>query len=219
MRSLGAKNFLNEIIWHYDGPQRPSRKNFGRKHDTILRYSKTDRYFTVDLGIRPKRVLSDDELVAYKQTDDGRYYYDLPRGDYTDASIERLDREGRIRWTRNGNPRVMYFLETTSTGEVLRQKQLHDVWSDIVSLGQAGGRERTGYPTQKPLKLYDRIIRASSDEGHIVLDPFAGCATTPVAAELANRQWVGMDIWDRAHAVVIDRLRREGILAGARWRS
>ena len=211
---FGGKNFLNEIIWHYDGPQRPSRKNFGRKHDTILRYSKTDRYFTVDLGIRPKRVVTDDELSSYKQTDDGRYYYDLPRGDYTDASIERLGREGRIRWTRNGNPRVMYFLETTPNGEVLRQKQLHDVWSDIVSLGQAGGREKTGYPTQKPLKLYDRIIRASSDEGHIVLDPFAGCATTPVAAELAGRQWVGMDIWARAHEVVIDRLRKEGYLAG-----
>ena len=63
-----------------------------------------------------------------------------------------------------------------------------------------------GYPTQKPLELYERIIRASSNEGDIVLDPFAGCATTLVAAERLNRQWVGIDIWNQAHEVVVQRL-------------
>ncbi len=57
--------------------------------------------------------------------------------------------------------------------------------------------QRTGYPTQKPLALYERIIEASSNEGDIVLDPFCGCATTPIAAERLKRQWVGMDIWDK----------------------
>ena len=55
-------------------------------------------------------------------------------------------------------------------------------------------RENTGYPTQKPLALYKRIIKASSNKGDIVLDPFCGCATTPIAAEQLERQWVGMDI-------------------------
>ena len=73
-------------------------------------------------------------------------------------------------------------------------------------------RERTGYPTQKPLSLYERIIKASSNEGDVVLDPFAGCATTCVAAERLNRQWVGIDIWDKAYETVIDRLQKEGML-------
>lgn len=66
--------------------------------------------------------------------------------------------------------------------------------------------ERTGYPTQKPLALYERIIKASSNEGDIVLDPFAGCATTPVAAEQLGRQWVGMDIWEGAYDLVKERM-------------
>ncbi len=59
-------------------------------------------------------------------------------------------------------------------------------------------REKAGYPTQKPVALYERIIRASSNEGDMVLDPFAGCATTLIAAERLGRQWVGMDLWDGA---------------------
>ncbi len=66
--------------------------------------------------------------------------------------------------------------------------------------------ERVGYPTQKPLALYERIIKASSNPGDVVLDPFCGCATTPVAAERLERQWVGMDIWDGALTVVKQRM-------------
>ena len=73
-------------------------------------------------------------------------------------------------------------------------------------------KQRTGYPTQKPLALYERIIKASSNEGDIVFDPFCGCATTLVAAERLGRQWVGIDIWDKAKDVVIDRLEQEGLI-------
>ncbi len=76
--------------------------------------------------------------------------------------------------------------------------------------------ERTGYPTQKPLALYERIIKASSDRGDLVLDPFCGCATTPVAAERLGRQWVGMDIWDGAHQQVLDRLEKEKLAVKGR---
>ena len=72
-------------------------------------------------------------------------------------------------------------------------------------------KERTGFATQKPLGLYSRIIKASSNEGDVVLDPFCGCATTLVAAERLKRQWVGIDIWDEAHDTVIRRLQKEGL--------
>ena len=89
-------------------------------------------------------------------------------------------------------------------------KTLNNVWTDIPAINSQA-RERTGYGTQKPIALYERIIRASSNPGDIVLDPFAGCATTCVAAERLGRRWVGMDIWDRAHETVLQRLRDEGL--------
>ena len=69
------------------------------------------------------------------------------------------------------------------------------------------------YPTQKPLKLYERLIETCTDDGDIVLDPFAGCATTCVAAERLNRRWAGIDIWDQALDVVIERLIDEKMIA------
>lgn len=198
--------FLNEIIWHYDGPQRPSRKRFGSKHDVIFRYAKTSSYLSNEDGIAPFQALSDEELSGYKCLADGRYYYTTPRGDYTDKSIQRLMKEDRVEYTRNNKVRIRHFLPV-EVGIVGRKKQLPDVWSDIVSLGHAGGREKTNFPTQKPLALYERIIRASSKEGDMVLDPFAGCATTCVAAERLNREWVGIDIWDGAYDVTIDRFK------------
>ena len=67
-------------------------------------------------------------------------------------------------------------------------------------------KERTGYPTQKPLALYEWIIKASSNEGDVVFDPFAGCATTCVAAERLGRQWIGADYWEKVTPIVVSRL-------------
>ena len=71
------------------------------------------------------------------------------------------------------------------------------------------GKEDTGYPTQKPLALLERIIKASSNEGNMVLDPFCGCATACVAAERLNRQWVGIDISPDAEDITGVRLMEE----------
>ena len=89
---------------------------------------------------------------------------------------------------------------------------MRDYW-DIAAL-RGNQPETVGYPTQKPITLYDRIVRASSNKGDIVLDPFAGCATTLVAAEKLQRQWVGMDIWEGAHRLVVERLRETTGLFG-----
>ena len=70
-------------------------------------------------------------------------------------------------------------------------------------------KERVGFPTQKPLGLYSRMILSSTQSGDIVCDPFAGCATTLVAAERLGRQWVGMDIWQNAKVVVLNRMTQE----------
>ncbi len=92
-------------------------------------------------------------------------------------------------------------------------------WTRFSPVGRLK-RERVGFPTQKPVSLYQRIIRASTSPGDIVLDPFAGCATTCVAAESLDRQWAGIDIWDRAHEVVKDRLKTHvGVLGEVHYTS
>ena len=85
--------------------------------------------------------------------------------------------------------------------------KIPNVWTDIQNL--TGGKERTGYPTQKPLALLERIIKASSNEGDIVLDPFCGCATTCLAAERLRRHWIGIDLSEEAAKLVVARLKKE----------
>ena len=99
-----------------------------------------------------------------------------------------------------------------ATGNVPLQKQYLDeqkglpigsVWTDIRLAPSS--KERVGYPTQKPLALLERIIRVSSEQGDVVLDPFCGCATACVAAEDLKRQWVGIDLSPKAAELVIQR--------------
>ena len=83
-------------------------------------------------------------------------------------------------------------LEQKYTDDTSRQKSMRDVWE--ISYLNSQAKERTGYPTQKPLAVLERVVQASSNEGDLVLDPFCGCATAPVAAEKLGRQWVGIDV-------------------------
>ncbi len=87
---------------------------------------------------------------------------------------------------------------------------MRDYW-DIPAL-RGNQPEAVSYPTQKPIPLYERMIKASSNEGDIVCDPFAGCATTLIAAEKLKRQWVGIDIWENAKDIVLDRLVQEKLI-------
>ena len=86
-------------------------------------------------------------------------------------------------------------------------KAMRDVWE--ISYLNANANERVGYPTQKPLALLERIIRASSNEGDVILDPFCGCATACIAAEHLHRRWAGIDISPKAAELVRSRMRRE----------
>ena len=82
---------------------------------------------------------------------------------------------------------------------------------DVITLPSlnAMSKERTGYPTQKPLAMLERIIKASSNKKDIVLDPFCGCATTCIAAEKLDRQWIGIDVSVKAYELVKERLKKE----------
>ena len=149
-----------------------------------------------------------DVLLRYTKSDD--FIFNLqyePYGDWIEKDYGYIDEETgkRWRWHTVKGKRYKVFLEDKDRGV-----KLNDVWL-IPYLGSTA-KERTGYPTQKPLSLYERIINASSNEGDIVLDPFCGCATTPIAAERLKRRWVGMDIWDGAYTQVKERMERDTVL-------
>lgn len=117
--------------------------------------------------------------------------------------LDVLDASGLIYWPPRGKvPGFKRYLSTS------KGRKVDDVITDIKPIS-AHSKERTGYPTQKPLALLDRLIRASSNEGDIVLDPFCGCATACVAAERLHRRWVGIDISPDAEDITKLRLTEE----------
>ncbi|MDD9819864.1 MAG: DNA methyltransferase [Nitrospira sp.] len=190
---FGSANFVNEIIWHYEGPQSPSPLKFASKHDTLFRYAKNI------MANRGFELIFDEherfDPAKYKRDAQGRYFYTIPKGDYTAASIARLEAEGRVFRTKNGTPRIKQFVRVSPDGAtLLKKKKIPDVWR-ITSLGlAAGSREHLGYPTQKPEALLERIIKASSNEGDLVADFFCGSGTTAAVAEKLGRRWITCDL-------------------------
>ena len=118
----------------------------------------------------------------------------------TQEKLDLLDHAGLIYWPPRGTvPRQKRYADENPGTPI------QDVVTDIRPLSH-GAKERTGYPTQKPLALLDRIIRASSNEGDVVLDPFCGCATAAVSAERLQREWIGVDVSAKAAELVTTRL-------------
>lgn len=190
---FGKDNFVNEIIWQYEGPQAPSPLKFGSKHDTIFRYAKK-----IELNQAYELYLFEKEPFdekAYKKDNSGQYYYTIPKGDYSEDSIKRLDLEGKIFWTSAGTARIKRFIQISEDGRwLLKEKKISDVWN-ITSLGlAAGSKENLGYPTQKPEALLERIINASTNKGDLVADFFCGSGTTMGVAEKLGRKWIGTDL-------------------------
>ena len=212
---FGWPQFRNEIVWRRTSAHSDA-KRFGQICDSILYYAKgKDRTWNAitvphDPAYVDKNYRYEDERGRYRHHEIIRtasmgerpnlayeYKGHTPRWGWrmVREKVEALDREGLLIWSANGRPYRKTYL---SDGQFAP-----NLWTDIPP---ALGEGNINYPTQKPLALYERMIRASSNEGEIVLDPFAGCATTCVAAERLQRQWVGIDIWDRAHETVVKRL-------------
>ena len=139
-----------------------------------------------------------DILFRYSKSGSVVFNVDAVRIAYSQDSVERLQYKARS--FRDSGVYESY--EKNPRG-----KHPEDWWP--IQPIMPSSKERVGYPTQKPLKLLSRIIKASSNEGDMVLDPFAGCATACVAAERLDRQWVGIDISKKAADLVQVRIRKE----------
>jgi hypothetical protein len=114
--------------------------------------------------------------------------------------LQALDADNRIEWSGTGRPYLKRYLHEQ------KGTPIKSVVTDIPPIG-AQAAERLGYPTQKPLALLERIVRASSNEGDLVLDPFCGCGTTIDAAQKLGRRWIGIDITHLAINLIRHRLR------------
>jgi adenine-specific DNA-methyltransferase len=198
---FGPSMFRNEIRWTRSLPKNDPGQ-WGRSSDSILYYTKTDhRRFNAQY------VPQKEESVAahYKADEDGRQYrlasLLAPGGRgplyeyqgytrnwrFTQDKMAALEAEGRV-LVRDGQiPSRIYYLDES------QGSQVQDLWDDLSPLNPMA-RERTGYPTQKPENLLDRIISASTDPGDLVLDCFAGSGTTAVVAERLGRRWIACDL-------------------------
>ena len=179
---FGAGNFRNEIVWHYGQRTSFLGRNFSRKHDTVLFYARgqTTRINPVSLP------WSKEDFLAHR--------HDVKVAENGDLFI----------WSDGGTPGKRYKRVVNDVLDV--GKPLDDVWD--IPLLNSSAKERIGYPTQKPLALLERIIRASSNPGDVILDPFCGCATACVAADKLGRRWVGVDLSEKAVELVNMRLQQ-----------
>jgi site-specific DNA-methyltransferase (adenine-specific) len=190
---FGGANFRNEIAWCYYIGGRISKHAYGRRHDIILFYSKSDNYiFNWESILLP---WSEKGAAKFKFSDEkgkyrlmGRFLKDSPIKGHRDVSPE---------WEIT-NPELVY------RHYQKKGRMCLDYWN-IPPINQAS-KERLGYPTQKPEALLQRIIQASSKEENIVLDPFCGCGTAIAAAQKLNRHWIGIDITHIAITLIKHRL-------------
>lgn len=125
-----------------------------------------------------------------------------PEAKTAQEALDQLEEIGRVVWAKksDGAPSFKQYLDD------MKGSDIQDIWADIPPVSSQA-RERLGYPTQKPEALLERIIKASSNEGDLVLDPFCGCGTTVVAAERLKRRWIGIDITHLAINLMQVRLR------------
>ncbi|HTU00029.1 MAG TPA: DNA methyltransferase [Rhizomicrobium sp.] len=216
---FGKENFKNEIVWKRSHPKGHAFTRFATSHDVIFYYAKDARKVIWNQTYTPHDPIEVLKQYSLQDTDGRRYQLTSllnPNPDRPNLTYEFLGVTKVWRWTRErmqeayengrvivprggeGIPRYKRYLDEQEGIPI------GDFWDDIEI---ASGAERLGYPTQKPLGLLERILKASSNEGDVVLDPFCGCGTTVHAAQKLNRQWIGIDITHLAISLIQKRLR------------
>jgi DNA modification methylase len=180
---FGPGHFRNEIVWHYSGWNKRLRGWFERRHDVLLFYAKGP--------------VKDQTFVSYAIPWESAAEYVKVR-----KQKVRTDDAGReyVLSDKGGGQRIRRYLDDA----MVTGAYVDDVW-DIDKLNNSA-REALGYPTQKPLALLDRIVKASSTKGDVILDPFAGCGTTVDAAQHLDRRWIGIDITHLSIGLIKHRL-------------
>lgn len=205
---FGKNNFLNEIIWQKIRTTKAQTKSFGNVTDSIFVYSKSanaiynrqykphnEKYikshFKKDLETgRLFQLVSMIQMGQGPARNFGGKVIEPPKGRHWIWSQERIDqgmKDGRVRFNSKGTPRKIIYLDELE-GDIV-----DDLWDDVYPINSQA-EEVVGYPTQKPIKLLERIIKSSSSEGDIVADFFVGSGTTTAVAEKLGRKWIASDL-------------------------
>jgi site-specific DNA-methyltransferase (adenine-specific) len=210
------ENYRNEISWKRSNPKSLNKINFPNCRDVILRYSKgaSCTFHKVYTEHNPEYTDK-----AYRYSDEKGKYRLLPLLNPNDnrpnLTYEFLGVKRVWRWTKERMEEAYKsgLVVQLKPGAVPQYKKYlsdskgraaTDNWDDIQ---QAAGNESLGYPTQKPEALLERIIRSSSNEGDLILDPFCGCGTTVSVAQRLKRRWIGIDITHLSINLMKKRLR------------
>lgn len=202
---FGPTAFVNELIWQRSLPHGNMSKKFGASHDSILFYRKSQDA-TWNGSFAPHRPEYIRDFYKFHEPD-GRQYRLIscinPNPDrpnltyewngvkkvwkYTRERMQAMHDAGLLVYSRTGTPSYKGYLDQ------MKGTPMQDIWADIPPL-MGSAKERLGYPTQKPEALLERIIKASSNDGDVVLDPFCGCGTAIAVAQRLKRRWIGIDI-------------------------
>jgi len=217
---FGENHFLNEIIWSRTHAHGGGEKGFSRIHDTLLFYVKSDS-FRFNRQHVPYSAKYIKNFFRYVDKDGRRYRLVIATGSgetksdylwkgvrptkgrhwaYTKEKMEELDKQGKLVYSQSGMPSVKQYIDEKKGTLVT------DIWTDIEVI-HSQSKERLGYPTQKPERLLDRIIKASSNPMDIVLDPMCGGGTTIAVAHKLGRRWIGIDVSPVACKLMVERMR------------
>lgn len=183
---LGANFFQNEIIWKRQSPSssKARAKKYSADHDTIYFFTKSQKFlFNKTFGEYPKEEIE----KRFRQSDERGRYKDAELATYSQETLERLKRENRLIVTSGGKYRYKIYLHE------IEGVLVDTLWMDIPAVNSQA-LQATGYATQKPEALLDRIIKASSNEGDLVADFFCGSGTTAAVAEKLGRKWICTDL-------------------------
>jgi site-specific DNA-methyltransferase (adenine-specific) len=218
---FGAKCYRNEIIWKRTTAHSDTKGRFSHESDTILFFSHgsettwnaqflphSEKYIASHYRHRDARGLHRHDNIIRSQSMGERpnlaYEYKgfIPQYGWRVVrdKLEAFDADDRIHWSKSGTPYLKRYLHEQA-GEVVG-----NLWDDIPPVNSQA-QERLGYPTQKPVALLERILKASSNPGDVVLDPFCGCGTTVHAAQKLGRNWIGIYITHLAIGLIEKRLR------------
>jgi site-specific DNA-methyltransferase (adenine-specific) len=224
---FGATQFRNEIIWQRSKNPKGSQHQgvrWGPSTDTILFYAKSGSN-RLNVDAAKAKASQADIAHRYPKTDENGRWADGPilRSDSMGArtnlvyeyngftpgpagwrmersELEKVAAAGDLYWTSEGRPRRKVRPDASELNP------LSNCWTDISPINSQA-QERLGYPTQKPISLLERIVRASSDPGGVVLDPFCGCGTAIHAAQKLGRKWIGIDVTHLAISLIERRLK------------
>ena len=202
---FGRENFINEIVRVKCNPKNYTSSGFGNIHDVIYSYAKSDEYtWNKILGpVIPQDLEEDFPLIEPKTSRrfttvplhapavrygvTGKPWKGIPppkgrHWAFVPETLDKFEREGRIAWSETGNPRLKMYADECPGYPI------QDIWSDFKDTRQ------DIYATQKPEALLERIIKASSKAGDLVLDIFGGSGTTAAVAEKQGRRWITGDL-------------------------